>query len=417
MSVSETRVSHEQQKSPSSHEKQRKNKSSLDSRIDYAIILPVFVLMIIGLLALYVALEHDDRTSSVAVSLIYQGAWYVIGIIAIAIIVQFDSQALWKITPYLYGFGLFIMVLLLQFYDRQIAAKTGARNWFRFGSITFQPSELMKIAFILMMAYIITKHNEQYLEHTVRSDFLLIGKMLLCFAPVALLVELQQDFGTLLVFIAILGGCFLTSGIQWKIEIPVILAFVLLAVIAIYLVTTDSGRGILKALGFQDYQFKRVDAWLHPFNDASNSTYQQAQGLLAVGSGGFFGKGFNHTDVYVPVRESDMIFTVIAENFGFVGGFIVIFMYFILIYRMITICFETKDQFYAYIATGIIMMILFHVFENIGSNIGLLPLTGIPLPFISQGGSSLLSNMIGIGLMMSMTFQRQSNLKHRGSRT
>ena len=96
------------------------------------------------------------------------------------------------------------------------------------------------------------------------------------------------------------------------------------------------------------------------------------------------------SDVYVPVRESDMIFTVVGENFGFIGGCFIILLYFILIYRMIRVCFDTNNEFYAYIATGIIMMILFHVFENIGANIGLLPLTGIPLPFISQGGSSIL---------------------------
>ena len=106
-----------------------------------------------------------------------------------------------------------------------------------------------------------------------------------------------------------------------------------------------------------------------------------------------------------------MIFTVIAENFGFIGSVFVIFTYFILIYQMIRVCFDTNNEFYAYIATGIIMMILFHVFENIGANIGLLPLTGIPLPFISQGGSSLLGNMIGIGLMLSMRFQQDDYIK------
>lgn len=395
----------------------RRRQVSIDSRIDYSLILPVFVLMIIGMLSLYVALSHDQQTTSVVKPLLFQGLWYVVGIVAIVIIIQFNSKALWKITPYLYGVGLFIMLLLVKFYDRQLAAKTGSRNWFSFGGFTFQPSEIMKIAFILMLAYVITKHNNVYQNRTVRTDFLLIGKMLLVFAPVALLLQFQQDFGTLLVFVAILGGCFLLSGIEWKIELPIIIFFLVIAVLGIYLVTTDSGRHILKDLGFKDYQFRRVDAWLHPFDDASNSTYQQAQGLLAVGTGGFFGKGFNHTQVYVPVRESDMIFTVIAENFGFVGGFIVILMYFILIYRMISICFETKNPFYAYIATGIIMMLLFHVFENIGSNIGLLPLTGIPLPFISQGGSAIISNMIGIGLMMSMTFQKRANRYDRGIRS
>ena len=395
----------------------RKTRISLDNRIDYRLILPVFILMIIGLLSLYVALSNDGQTTDVANSLVFQGIWYGVGILAILVIIQFNSEALWKITPYLYGIGLFLMLLLLKFYDRMLAAKTGSRNWFRFGGFTFQPSEIMKIAFILMLAYIITAHNNKYIEHTLKNDSLLMLKMAICFAPIAILLKFQQDFGTMLVFVAILGGSFLVSGISWKIELPIILLFFIIAIACLYLVMTENGRHILEHFGFQSYQFKRIDAWLHPFNDSSNSTYQQAQGLLAVGSGGLFGKGFNNVEVYVPVRESDMIFTAITENFGFIGGVVVILMYFILIYRMINICYETKNPFYAYIATGIIMMLVFHIFENIGSNIGLLPLTGIPLPFISQGGSAILSNMIGLGLMLSMTFQKQNNRTARGIRS
>ena len=109
-----------------------------------------------------------------------------------------------------------------------------------------------------------------------------------------------------------------------------------------------------------------------------------------------------------------MISTVIGENFGFIGGAFVIFLYFVLIYRMIRVCFDTNNEFYAYIASGLIMMLLFHVFENIGANIGLLPLTGIPLPFISQGGSSILGNMIGIGLILSMRYQNEAPVKILG---
>ena len=123
---------------------------------------------------------------------------------------------------------------------------------------------------------------------------------------------------------------------------------------------------------------------------------------------GFTGTDFNNSKVYVPVRESDMIFSVIGENFGFTGGVLLILIYLLLIYLMIRVTFDTKNEFYAYISTGVIMMILFHVFENIGMNIGLLPLTGIPLPFISAGGSSLIGNLIGIGMVMSMRYHHHS---------
>ena len=154
--------------------------------------------------------------------------------------------------------------------------------------------------------------------------------------------------------------------------------------------------------------FRSVDTWLHPEQDTTNQGYQLWQSIKAVGSGGITGTGFNNSKVYVPVRESDMIFSVIGENFGFIGGVLLILIYLLLIYLMIRVTFDTKNEFYAYISTGVIMMILFHVFENIGMNIGLLPLTGIPLPFISAGGSSLIGNLIGIGMVMSMRYHHHS---------
>ncbi|HGH7861669.1 TPA: FtsW/RodA/SpoVE family cell cycle protein, partial [Streptococcus agalactiae] len=146
-----------------------------------------------------------------------------------------------------------------------------------------------------------------------------------------------------------------------------------------------------------------------------------AAGAASGLTGRVTGKGFNILELSVPVRESDMIFTVIAENFGFIGSAIVLGLYLIIIYRMLRITIESNNQFYTFISTGFIMMIVFHVFENIGAAVGILPLTGIPLPFISQGGSSLLSNLIGIGLVLSMSYQntvRQakangSHLKYR----
>lgn len=128
--------------------------------------------------------------------------------------------------------------------------------------------------------------------------------------------------------------------------------------------------------------------------------------MISVGVGGLWGKGIGVANVNVPVRESDMIFTVIAEDFGFIGSAFLIFLYFMLIYRMIRVTFKSNNQFYTYISTGITMMILFHVFENIGAAIGVVPLTGIPLPFISQGGSALMANIIGLGLVLSMKYNQ-----------
>ena len=380
---------------------EKKLKASNDNRIDYGVILPVFLLCLIGLLSLYVALSHDPNNPAVLKGVGMQVVWYLVGAAAIVVIMHLNSKWIWKLTPYLYGLGLVVMGLLLKFYDQNLAASTGSKNWFRFGAFTFQPAELM-------MALIVTKHNTQVKERTMKSDFWLIGKLLIVTIPVLALIMAQDDFGTMLVFLAIFGGIFLMSGISWRIIAPVVILAVVVGAGTIFLVTTEGGRDLLYKVGFKSYQFARIDSWLDPFHDTSGMSYQPAQGLLAIGTGGLFGKGFNVSNIYVPVRESDMIFTVIGENFGFIGGAFVIFLYFILIYRMIRVCFDTNNEFYAYIASGLIMMLLFHVFENIGANIGLLPLTGIPLPFISQGGSSILGNMIGIGLILSMRYQNEA---------
>ena len=385
----------------------RKDNQYLSSnRIDYGVILPVFLLCLVGLTSLYTALSHDPNNPSVVRGLLMQGLWYALGTVAIVLIMQIKSKWLWRLTPYIYGAGLVVMLALLKFYDKSLAATTGSRNWFRItGNLTFQPAELMKIAYIMMLALVVTAHNVKHKRRSLTTDFQLIGKMLAVTLPVIALVLAQKDFGTMLVFLAIFGGVFLMSGISWRIIIPVMAIGVILAGTVLFLVISDTGRDILSHVGFQEYQFKRIDSWLDPFHDIQGDSMQQAYGMMAIGSGELFGKGFNVSDVYVPVRESDMIFTVIGENFGFVGSAFVILLYFLLIYQMIKVCYYTNNEFYTYISSGIIMMILFHVFENIGANIGLLPLTGIPLPLISQGGSSILSNMIGIGLILSMPYQ------------
>lgn len=390
-----------------------KNKfiKNLDNRIDYGVILPVFLLSIIGILSLYVALSNDPNRPEIGNMLMKQGLWYLVGGVSIVIVMNFSSKLLWRLTPIFYAIGLVMMGLLLKFYDPYLESQTGSKNWISIGGTTFQPSELMKIAFILMLAYVVTMHNVKNVNRTLKSDLWLIGKMLLVAMPVIVLILLQDDFGTMLVFLAIFGGVFLMSGISWKIILPTFLIAMLVGAGTIYLVTTDTGRDFLYSVGFKPYQFDRIDLWMNPFHHDPDRSFQPAQALTAIGSGGLMGKGFNNSDVYVPVRESDMIFTVVGENFGFIGGCFIILLYFILIYRMIRVCFETNNEFYAYVATGIIMMILFHVFENIGANIGLLPLTGIPLPFISQGGSSILGNMIGVGLIMSMKYQKEATIE------
>ena len=382
-------------------------KRSLDSRVDYSLILPVFCLLVIGVVAIYIAVSHD-YPQNIWPILGQQLAWIVLGIVISFVVMFFNTKFLWQATPYLYALGLVLMVLPLFFYNPNLVAATGAKNWVSIGGVTlFQPSEFMKISYILILARVIVqftqKHKEK--ERTIPLDFLLILWMIIFTLPVLGLLALQSDLGTALVFVAIFAGLVLLSGVSWKIIIPIVATVVsgIAGFLAIFI--TKNGRAFIHQIGMPTYQINRILAWLNPFDYAQTTTYQQAQGQIAIGSGGLFGQGFNVSNLLIPVRESDMIFTVIAEDFGFIGSVLVITLYLLLIYRMLKITLKSNNQFYTYISTGFIMMLLFHIFENIGAVTGLLPLTGIPLPFISQGGSAIISNLIGVGLLLSMSYQ------------
>ena len=382
-------------------------KRSLDSRVDYSLILPVFCLLVIGVVAIYIAVSHD-YPQNIWPILGQQLAWIVLGIIISFVVMFFNTKFLWQSTPYLYALGLALMVLPLVFYNPNLVAATGAKNWVSIGGVTlFQPSEFMKISYILILARVIVqftqKHKEK--ERTIALDFHLILWLIVFTLPVLVLLALQSDLGTALVFVAIFAGLVLLSGVSWKIIIPIFATVVsgIAGFLAIFI--TKDGRVFMHQIGMPTYQINRILAWLNPFDYAQTTTYQQAQGQIAIGSGGLFGQGFNVSNLLIPVRESDMIFTVIAEDFGFIGSVLVITLYLLLIYRMLKITLKSNNQFYTYISTGFIMMLLFHIFENIGAVTGLLPLTGIPLPFISQGGSAIISNLIGVGLLLSMSYQ------------
>lgn len=376
-----------------------------ENRIDYGIILTVMILAIIGIVAVYATTGLIQGQG--VVPTLFHALWYGLGTIVVIIVMQFDSEQYWKLAPLLYVVGLGLLILVLIFYDRELAAQTGARSWFNLGPVSLQPSELFKPAYIIFLARVVTDHNNKHPNRTIRSDFIQLGKIMAVAIPAVILIQLQNDLGTNLVILSITAALIVMSGISWKILLPIIITVLVVAggVIAVAAFFPDFllDNGLL-----QSYQLDRLLVWLDPFADTQGAGYQLAQSIKAVGSGLLAGKGFGVSEVTVPVRESDFIFTTIAENTGFLGSSFLLFIYFILIYQMVQTCFKTRNEFYTYIASGVIAMILFHILENIGMTIGLLPITGVPLPFISQGGSALLSNMIGVGLILSMRYHHKS---------
>lgn len=379
----------------------------LEGRIDLSLLFPVFCLLLVGFAAIFVSVAND-YPDHLYLMMFQQLAWTIIGILLAFVVMLFRTSFLWKSSPFLYLLGLGLMGLPLYFYSPELVAATGAKNWVTIANITlFQPSEMMKIAYILALSVVTVWYQERYPLTNLKRDWGLLFFYGLLTLPVLVLLGFQKDLGTAMVFLAILSGMVLLSGVSWKLILSGLTAMFLAVGAFLLVFIKDGGKEWLYDLGMDTYQLNRISAWLDPFSYSDGISYQQTQGMISIGSGGLAGKGFNVVDLRVPVRESDMIFTVIGENFGFVGASLVLVLYLMLIYRMLRITLASNNRFYIYISTGFIMMILFHIFENIGAAIGLLPLTGIPLPFISQGGSALVSNLIGVGLVLSMSFQQE----------
>lgn len=280
----------------------------------------------------------------------------------------------------------------------------GAKSWFRAPGIgSLQPSEFVKVFLILALAKLISDHHEKNQFKTIKSDGWLLIKIGIVTAAPLLLVMKQPDLGTALVLIAIMLGMIFISGITWKILMPIFAFGASLVSIIFYFVLVKP-EILEKYLGVKQYQFGRIYSWLDPYNYSSTSGYQLTRSLLAIGSGQTSGKGFGTREVYLPESHTDFIFSVVGEEYGFVGASLLVSLFFLLIYHITRVGMETKNPFYTYICVGVISMITFHVFQNIGMTIGILPITGIPLPFISYGGSSLMGNMLALSLIFSIRY-------------
>ncbi|WP_342514255.1 FtsW/RodA/SpoVE family cell cycle protein [Sporosarcina sp. FSL K6-1522] len=336
--------------------------------------------------------------------------WYVVGAVIIAITMYLEPEQYKKAAWIIYGGGIFLLALLIIIPEslELVARRNGAKSWFHLPGLgSIQPAEFMKTFFIIGAARLITKHHEKFTEKTLKTDLFLLGKIgITLFIPL-FFIMLQPDLGTSLVFIAITAALVIVAGISWRILLP---AFSAVATIgAILLWAALYAQDFLQTkLGFNPYQFKRIYSWLDPYSYASDEGLHLITSLNAIGSGEIFGKGFKGREVYVMESHTDFIFTTIGEDWGFIGASLVICMYFFLIYHLTKITLELKDPFSTYICAGIVAMITFHVFQNIGMTIQLLPITGIPLPFISYGGSSLMGNMLAIGLVFSMKFHHKT---------
>lgn len=367
-----------------------------------------FILLLFGLVSL-IAIASAQTTGQYDRNFIpSQIQWYVVGAIIIALAMYLEPEQYKKAAWAIYGGGIFLLALLYILPDslELVARRNSAKSWFHLPGIgSIQPAEFMKTFFIIGLARMITQHHEKFAEKTLKTDFFLLGKIGAMLLIPLMFILLQPDLGTALVFMAITAALLIVGGITWRILLPLFLGTASIGAVLLWMAMY--AQEFLARFGFQPYQFQRIYSWLDPYSYSSNEGRHLITSLNAIGSGEIFGKGFQGREVYVAESHTDFIFTTIGEDWGFVGASIVICLYFFLIYHLTKITLELKDPFSTYICAGIIAMITFHVFENIGMTIQLLPITGIPLPFISYGGSSLMGNMLAIGLVFSMKFHHR----------
>lgn len=374
------------------------------SRIDFNLVLILMLLCIASCISIYSAQSTGQYQENFFLK---QIVWYCVGIMIIASVITLDSDQLKKISWYAYGFGLFLLAFLIVAPDSIAPVINGAKSWYKVPGLgSLQPSEFVKVFIILALSRVIVEHHHKYIVKTIQTDFLLLLKLGGVTMVPLLFVMQQPDLGTSLVFLAILLGMIFISGITWRILVPIFSSAVVLISVIFYFVLWQP-EILEKYLGVKEYQFGRIYSWIDPYNFQSSAGYQLVRSLLAIGSGETSGKGFGTREVYLPESHSDFIFSIVGEEFGFIGASILISLFFLLIYHITKVGMETKNDFYTYVCVGVISMLTFHVFQNIGMTIGLLPITGIPLPFISYGGSSLMGNMLAIGLIFSIRYHHK----------
>lgn len=382
------------------------NKSFSD-RIDWPLAFILFLFFAVSLIAISSAQTSGQYLTNFVPR---QALFYFISICMIGVLMYFDPEQYKKMAYYLYGLGIFLLIVLMFSPDGpgQIAEPVnGAKAWFHTPFVNIQPAEFMKTFYILALAKMISSHHEKNLLKTMKTDLILLGKILFCLMIPLGFILLQPDLGTALVFIAITLALTVVSGITWKIIAPSFGGVAIIGALLLWM-TLYMQDFLSSAFGLKPYMFERIYTWLDPYSYAESGGYNLIAAMNAIGSGEVFGKGYQGRQVYVPENHTDFIFTVISEDFGFVGASAVIILFFMLIYHLTRITLQFKDTFSTYVCAGIIAMITFHVFQNIGMTIQLLPITGIPLPFISYGGSSLIGNMLAVGIVFSMKFHHRN---------
>lgn len=308
------------------------------------------------------------------------------------VVVILDYEVLGKLWKFLFAISTLLLIGVL--FTTPI---NGATSWFNFGGVSLQPSEFSKIALILGLGKMLEKAKE---KDKINSIWSLILMALFILIPIGLVI-MQPDYGTAMVMLVIAGFMLFVAGLDYR--------YVLAAIILVAVGVPVAYKYVLPA-----HAKARIDVFLDPQLDPQGAGYNIIQAKLAVGSGQMWGMGLlegNQTQLgYLPMKVTDFIFAVISEEMGFVVSSLVVILFVLLIVRGFCIAKDADDLYGKLIAVGVTSMYLAHFLENVGMNIGLMPITGIPLPFISYGGSSMVTNFIGLGLLLNVSGKKSKKL-------
>ena len=352
--------------------------------LDWILLLATFLLIGYGLVMGYsITVEDRNFTGDLGQQMLRAALYAVVGLSAMTVVALVDYAWLGTFAPLIYVGTLVLLAVVLV-----IGSSTlGATRWVTIAGFKFQPSEFAKVFMVIVLA-------KWFADRDVRSPFTLLGGLAVLAIPVGLVFR-QPDLGTSLVFLGMFFGmAFLAGARLWH----------LTALLAAGAAAIPLMWGFLK-----EYQKARLTVFLDPYSDPQGAGWNIIQSLIAVGSGSVTGKGLTAGTQsplgYLPIAESDFVFSGLAEDLGFVGAIILFALYIVLLLTALTVARRSRDAFGTYIAAGVVAMLAFQIVVNVGMAISLMPITGIPLPFISQGGSSLISICFALGALQAVSMR------------
>ena len=374
----------------------------MKNKINLRIVIPILLLSIISIVSIYSASLYTSP--SMGNLTLKQTVWYLVGVVLVFIILRLKNDYIFRHSWILYLIGNIILLGLLLF-GKPI---NNSRCWIVFPGIgSVQPSEFMKVILMLVLATMIHNFRSDYKNPNMLEEFIFLVKSFIVVLIPSILTFLEPDTGCVLMYLIIYVAMIFASGIRlrWFISAFIVGSLLLGGILWLYFYKENIFISIFGSSIY--YRLERIFDW------KSGSGLQLENALAAIGSAGLFGHGFNHTPIYFPEASTDFIFAVFASNFGYVGVVVLLLIIAYLDFNIILLARKKTTDTNQYVIAGIIGMLLFQQVENIGMTVGLLPITGITLPFVSYGGSSLLSYMLLVGLILNVSNEKERTYRYK----